>query len=640
MIGKSALIVLGLVCIVFLSVCRNTGQKSAETLFLNHTDSVQYTGIQSCQPCHADKYETFIQTGMGQSFDSATAIKSAADFANVTPVYDAYLDLYYLPYIRNNKFYLKEYRLSGNDTVFARTEKIDYIVGSGHHTNSHMTAENGYLFQAPITFYTQKGRWDLPPGFENGNNTRFNRKIGLECMSCHNATPKLSPGSENQYLSLPHGIDCERCHGPGEIHIREKQKGIVVDVNKETDYTIVNPRKLSWQRQIDICQRCHLQGNAVLKPGKSFTDFRPGMVLGETFDQFSPEYEDGEDFVMAAHAERFQKSKCFISSVKGDLNKGNASVGFTCISCHNPHVSVRQTNTLQFNKTCNACHAEPKDKQCSEKPAILKEKANNCVACHMPASGTSDIPHVTVHDHYIRKPGLTVQSRPSKLKGLRCITSPNPDIQTETEAYLSYYEKFESNPLYMQKANEKSKQLDAGNQSHVQTLIHLHYINKDYKRIIDLAGKSKAAFDAWTSYRIAKAYEQQSDYANASVFFIKALEEQKQNLDFLLQYAIMQIKSGDWKKAEASLNRYNTLYSKTADVWAYLGLVKMNEQNYSQAKQHFTKALTLDPDQITALRNMKLIYKMTGDTKMEAVIDAAIKRIPAAAKSSWQTSIP
>jgi Tetratricopeptide repeat len=640
LIGKSALIVLGLLCIVFLSVCRNSPSKTAETPFLNHGDSVQYTGIQSCQPCHADKYETFIQTGMGQSFDSASVRRSAADFANVKPVYDAYLDLYYLPLIRNGVFWLKEYRLSGKDTVFARTEKIDYIVGSGHHTNSHMTAENGYLFQAPITFYTQKGRWDLPPGFENGNNTRFNRKIGLECMSCHNATPKLSAGSENQYLSLPHGIDCERCHGPGQIHIREKQKGNVVDVGKETDYTIVNPRKLSWQRQIDICQRCHLQGNAVLKPGKSFTDFRPGMVLSETFDQFSPEYEDGEDFVMAAHAERFQKSKCFTANVKGDLNSEQARVGFTCISCHNPHVSVRQTNTLQFNKTCNACHAQAKDKQCSEKPALLKEKAYNCVACHMPASGTSDIPHVTVHDHYIRKPGLAVQAKPSKLKGLRCITNEKPDVQTETEAYLSYYEKFESNPLYLQKAGEKSKELDAGNQSHLQTLIHLHYINKDYKNIVSLAANSKADMDAWTFYRIAKAYEQQKDYTNAGLFYIKAIDLQDKNLDFLLQYAIMQIKAGDWKKAESTLIRYNALYSKTADAWAYLGLVYMNERNYGQAKLCFTKALALDPDQITALRNLKLIYSMSGDKQMEARTDAAIKRIPAAAKSSWQTSDP
>jgi hypothetical protein len=51
--------------------------------------------------------------------------------------------------------------LAGKDTVHQRFEKVSYIVGSGQHTNSHIININGYLHQAPITFYTQKGKWDL-----------------------------------------------------------------------------------------------------------------------------------------------------------------------------------------------------------------------------------------------------------------------------------------------------------------------------------------------------------------------------------------------------------------------------------------------------------------------------------------------
>ena len=39
----------------------------------------------------------------------------------------------------------------------------------------------------------------LPPGYENGFNNRFNRLIELECMSCHNAFPEMVLG-----LSLIH----------------------------------------------------------------------------------------------------------------------------------------------------------------------------------------------------------------------------------------------------------------------------------------------------------------------------------------------------------------------------------------------------------------------------------------------------
>jgi hypothetical protein len=97
---------------------------------------------------------------------------------------------------------------------------------------------NGYVYQAPATFYTQRGIWDLPPGFENGANSRFSRKIELECMSCHNGFPVMAEGSENKYSHVPGGIDCERCHGPGSRHVEEKRRGNIVDVTKEVDFPL------------------------------------------------------------------------------------------------------------------------------------------------------------------------------------------------------------------------------------------------------------------------------------------------------------------------------------------------------------------------------------------------------------------
>ena len=64
---------------------------------------------------------------------------------------------------------------------------------------------------------------------------------------------------------MPSGIDCERCHGPGSIHVKQRQNGSKVDTSKYIDYSIVNPAKLSIDEQFDVCQRCHLQGNAILK---------------------------------------------------------------------------------------------------------------------------------------------------------------------------------------------------------------------------------------------------------------------------------------------------------------------------------------------------------------------------------------
>ena len=55
-------------------------------------------------------------------------------------------DFYYKPYFNDSLLFLMEFRLDGKDTIHKRIEQIDYIIGSGHHTNSHIIDINGYVF--------------------------------------------------------------------------------------------------------------------------------------------------------------------------------------------------------------------------------------------------------------------------------------------------------------------------------------------------------------------------------------------------------------------------------------------------------------------------------------------------------------
>lgn len=322
---KIALIAILAFIAVFVWFCSPKGTATPQgNVYLNLSDTVSYVGINTCKQCHADIYNTYMQTGMGQSFDVASHTKSKGNFENAKVLYDEFSNLYYKPLWKGDTLKLLEFRLQGKDTVYKRVQAVSYIVGSGQHTNSHIINVNGYLYQAPFTFYAQQGRLDLPPGFENGHNTRFGRAIGLECMSCHNAYPQFVMGSENKFTAVPQGIDCERCHGPGGEHVRRKQMGEIIDTSKYIDYSIVNPGKLSANLQFEICQRCHLQGNAVLKPGKSFFDFKPGMQLSEVMDVYLPRYKNADhDFIMASHADRLKQSQCFVVSAKNNANENS-----------------------------------------------------------------------------------------------------------------------------------------------------------------------------------------------------------------------------------------------------------------------------------------------------------------------------
>lgn len=481
---------LAVVAILFVFSCSQSTQQSFT--YLNHADDVAYVGMQTCASCHQDKHSTFVHTGMGLSFDSATRTKSSALFGTEHHVYDSAKDLHYIPYWKKDKLYIKEYRLTNGDTTHLLDVHINYVVGSGQHTNSHIFTHEGYLFQAPITFYVQEQKWDLAPGFEGGNSSRFNRILNAECISCHNAMPKLAENSDFKFTDIGNGIDCERCHGPGELHVKQRSIGEGVDVKKEIDPTIVNPRKLTWELQIDLCQRCHLQGLNVLKEGKKFTDFKPGMQLSDIFEIYLPEYEgQNASFDMANHSQRFQMSECFIQGNKENLD-------FTCISCHNPHVSVKETGTEVYNMSCQNCH---QDKGCTEAPALLEAASNNCVSCHMPPSGSEDIPHVSVHDHYIRVPQQKKDvEQMQKLVGLYAVNNPSPNIETEILAYLEYWEKFDKNPFYINKAKEL---LQSNN--YPKLWLKYHYLTRNYKAAISL-GLETDDLDAWQNFMLGTAY--------------------------------------------------------------------------------------------------------------------------------------
>ncbi|MDP3927741.1 MAG: tetratricopeptide repeat protein [Bacteroidota bacterium] len=615
---------IGLLLIAFFNFFCNNATDSAETSpYLNHHDSVQYVGKESCRACHQSIYESFIETGMGQSFGRASKSRSSANFHQVKPIYDTTLNFYYLPKWIGDSMYVLEYRLQGKDTVYQRLERVDYIIGSGQHTNSHLTSTNGFIYQLPLTWYAQQKRWDLPPGFENGRNVRFSRAIEFECMSCHNAMPEIAPGSANKFTKIPDGIDCERCHGPGEVHVWDKLQGNIIDTSKFIDYTIVNPRKLPWERQIDICQRCHLQGNAVLQPGKSFADFKPGMDLGKVLQVYMPKYKGAEDeFIMASHAQRLQQSACFIGSnketkmAKQDANFNTLQL--TCITCHNPHVSVKVTGKETFNNACIKCHTE---NICTEEKSVRMAQMDNCVTCHMPQSGSVDIPHVTVHDHKIKIPVKKEELKKIKeFAGIYCVNVAQTNELSKAKASLNYFEKFEGEASILDTAQTWIQSIsDLNEQAYVK--IHFYYLKGNWSALISAAKtiQIEKEKDAWTCYRIGQAYQNIGKLAEAEQGFKQALNLANENLNFMNKLAALYVQQGKFNEAKVNFEKSLSLQAKQSEAWVNYGFCLANLNEIDLAFSAYQKALQLDPDLQQAWLNMASLYLLKGNQK-EAVV--------------------
>lgn len=582
--------------------------------------------MNTCKQCHSGIHESFLHTGMGKSIARASKAKSSANFQHLKAIVDTSNGYQYLPYWKGDSLIIKEFRIENKDTVFQRAELISYIIGSGQHTNSHLIQTNSYLYQAPLTYYTQDEKWDLPPGFEAGASSRFNRILGLECISCHNAYPSFIPGSENKFKSMPEGIDCERCHGPGEVHVAEKQKAIIIDTSKYIDYSIVNPAKLPIDKQFDLCQRCHLQGNTVLKDGKSFLDFKPGMNLSDVMEVYLPRYKNSNNsFIMASHADRLQQSKCFVSmsSKRADAESLRPyKNALTCVTCHNPHVSVKNKDAWFFINQCVSCHTTQKVHDCSESLDIRNKVDNNCISCHMPTSSSIDIPHVTVHDHYIRKEAKIENSKIEELKefiGLECINNPNPSLKSKALGYLQQFEKFDFGNLALLDSSAAILNKIGGEQtdSLLQLYIHHYFLSGSYDKIRDLvskAGHSKLAYfkligrdlankDAWTAYRIAEAFQAINSHDVALLYYYIAHRLAPYYFDFTNKYGNSALLNKKLDLAQEIFSRLAKENPNFAPAWSNLGYIMLIKKDFERALFYSSKAINLDYTYLPARLN-------------------------------------
>jgi tetratricopeptide (TPR) repeat protein len=380
--------------------------------------------------------------------------------------------------------------------------------------------------------------------------------------------------------------------------------------------------------QFEICQRCHLQDNAVLNEGKSFYDFKPGMRLSEVMNVFMPVYKGREnEHIMASHVERLRMSQCFIQTMKR-VEDGSIKVtdklkpykdALTCVTCHNPHVSVTVTGKEIFNNACRKCHDGIAQQVCNRPE--LKDKHTvdgNCVNCHMPKSNTIDIPHVISTDHYIRKPLPVAEINKVKTYlGIKCINNPKPEAGTTARAYIQYYERFDSQLSALDSAKRYLPDNTPEAIKHnFKNLVYLSYVKKDYatvvkyaerlgfKAITDGQTESWSNDDAWTDYRIGHAYYNLGKYKEAKQYLQLSSVLASSNLEFKNQLGATYIALGENQQA---MQVYATIIHENPNTVAALNnygytLLLVNN-DVERADEYYNKALALDPDYEQAMLN-------------------------------------
>ena len=118
-----------ILCICALFACQRAEVKEYEN-YLNHHDTVAYIGKETCKQCHLEIYNSFMQTGMGQSLRSAIKAHSSLT-ENLIVIYDEDKNLYYQPFWKKDSLWLHEFQLSEKDTTHSLKEKPTTLLALG-----------------------------------------------------------------------------------------------------------------------------------------------------------------------------------------------------------------------------------------------------------------------------------------------------------------------------------------------------------------------------------------------------------------------------------------------------------------------------------------------------------------------------
>jgi predicted CXXCH cytochrome family protein len=386
----AGLLVAGFGCVAWWSRASARRERSATaqaTPFRNARPGVKYVGDQACVRCHSEIAASYGAHPMGRSL---APIGSASSPGGDGVKFEVQ-GLEYAIERRGGRVVHKETRRDAKGRVVAGIEaEVRYALGSGTRGISYLVDRDGYLFQSPISWYSQERKWDLAPGYR-AENQHFERAIGTDCLFCHANRVEPVAGTVDRYrepIFRGHAIGCERCHGPGELHAkRQASPG-------ERDDSIVNPGRLEPALREAVCQQCHLQGEArIARAGREVWDYRPGLPLDEFLVVFFRRGGPSRENRAVGHVEQLHASRCFRAS-GGKLG---------CTSCHDPHQApAAEDKAAYYRARCLDCHGEPR-KGCSLPVAERRAQSadDSCIQCHMPRAAIADIAHTAATLHQI-----------------------------------------------------------------------------------------------------------------------------------------------------------------------------------------------------------------------------------------------
>lgn len=567
----------------------------ATSPFLNTGPEARYLGSQACQRCHPDSHESYAHSGMSRSMAEVDPAAEPED-----AVFEHRVSGRRITVHRDAGQLRQRDELTGvgeyGDVELA-DHPLRFVVGSGHFSKTYLAEIDGFLAEAPLTWFASTRKWGMSPGYDHAAQQGFSRPVIERCVACHAGSAEAVEGTVQKLRIHELAIGCERCHGPGSVHVdfwnvhrSETTRGANPG---QIDHTIVNPAHLSRELAEAICQQCHLTAEAeVTARGRSLAEFRPGLPLQDYLLMFRRQVPE-TSMTVVGHVDQLALSRCY-----------QKSETLTCMTCHNPHEKpAPEERPAYYRAICLECHQLA---DCRVDPAERLEKSadNDCARCHMPV-GPTEIIHLAFTHHRIG-----IHAPETKHPGQR-----NPD---RDEEYLPADSVEHLEPVH--------------DLSRLGEIDRLRALGLAYFDHAALAGGPRADVELERAQalleRVRKRglHDGQVDAALAQIVLLRkdplapvlaaeALHDPLLPADprsgVLSILATDLYNKGELDEAVQQLGELLRL-RRNAPNWILLGNCELKRKNYPAATEAFEQAVAVDPKQIAAHRTLAQLYGVAG----------------------------
>lgn len=623
-----------------------SGRVPDRPILLTSGEDAGYVDASRCATCHSAIWETFRRTGMGRSFARVRPEASETYFAGESRFYHKLSDQHYRTFRRDGKLFQRRHQIGfgGRETNVVEKE-IHFVVGSGNHVRTYLhQAPDGRIYELPVGWYAEKGGyWAMNPGYDRPDHDNFRRQLNGQCMFCHNGYPEIEKGADRSGTApvfrgfVPEGIDCQRCHGPGRAHIEAMQAGNGSPDARQS--TIVNPARLSVERQLDLCMQCHLETTSfrlpqgIVRYSRGILSYRPGEPLTDYMLYFDHPPGAGHDdkFEIASAAYRLRKSACFLKS----------DGAMRCTTCHNPHDIPRGAAAdRHYAAACRTCHAATLEKLATKKAHPVSE---DCGGCHMPKRRTDDVIHAVMTDHYIQrlKPARDLlaprderrETDATAYKGEVALYYPPKPSDTESELYLAVAQVRQGANL-RRGIPRLEKLLQQSSPRQGEFFFELGEAYSKVQQIDKAIGAYEEALKRSPEFRpavqkLGTALAKAGRLDQAVQIMQKALAAAPGDPTILNDLALVYLGQGKRLEAVEALRRALQIDPDLADAHNNLGGALSLAGDRAGAEEAFRTAIRIQPDLASAHKNLAGLLADRGDfAEAEYCYRQAIQSLP------------